>query len=68
MSRAEVEEYLDQYESKTEKKALYADLAILGDVFGLQLEYDYSKGGYRLLNPPFEPHELRLMVDGMRLM
>lgn len=66
VSRAELEEYLDQYELKTEKKALYADLAILGDVFGLQLEYNYSKGGYRLLNPPFEPHELRLMVDGIQ--
>ena len=39
---------------------------MLGDIFGLQLEYDQHKKGYRLLNPPFEPYELRLMVDSIQ--
>ena len=49
-----------------EKKTLYADFAALGDVCGLQLEYDAHKKGYRLLNPPFEPYELRLLVDSVQ--
>ena len=66
VSRSEMEEFLEEHELGVEKKALYADLAILGDVFGLQLEYNPHKKGYRLLNPPFEPYELRLMVDSIQ--
>ena len=66
VSRGDMEELLRKHELSVEKKALYADLAILGDVFGLQLEYDTHRKAYRLLNPPFEPHELRLMVDGIQ--
>ena len=62
----EIHDYLKEYELDVEKKALYADFAVLGDVFGLQLEYDPHKKGYRLLNPPFEPYELRLMVDSIQ--
>ena len=62
----EIHDYLKEYELDVEKKALYADFAVLGDIFGLQLEYDPHKKGYRLLNPPFEPYELRLMVDSIQ--
>ena len=62
----EIHNFLQEYDLDVEKKALYADFGVLMDYFGLELEYDYSKGGYRLLNPPFEPHELRLMVDGIQ--
>lgn len=66
VSRSEMNKFLEEHEFGVEKKALYADLAILGDVFGLQLEYNSHKRGYRLLNPPFEPYELRLMVDSIQ--
>ena len=49
----EIHDFLKEYELDVEKKALYADFAVLGDIFGLQLEYDQHKKGYRLLNPPF---------------
>ena len=49
----EIHDFLKEYELDVEKKALYADFAVLGDIFGLQLEYDPNKKGYRLLNPPF---------------
>ena len=49
-----------------EKKTLYADFAALGDICGLQLDYAPHKKGYRLLNPPFEPYELRLLVDSVQ--
>ena len=48
------------------RKTLYTDLNALRDTFGLQLEYVAAKRGYVLLNPPFEPYELRLMVESIQ--
>ncbi len=64
--RKELEEYLTEKGYPVEKKTLYSDFAALESEFGLQLEYDQHKKGYRLLNPPFEPYELRLLVDGVQ--
>lgn len=66
VKRSEIEEFLMEKDFSVEKKTIYSDLAVLDDVFGLHLEYDQHKKGYRLLNPPFEPYELRLMVDGVQ--
>ena len=64
--RRELENYLMEQGFPVEKKTLYADFAMLDDVFGLHLEYDQHKKGWKLLNPPFEPHELRMLVDGVQ--
>jgi len=64
--RRELEDYLMEQGFPVEKKTLYADFAVLDDVFGLHLEYDKHKKGWKLLNPPFEPHELRMLVDGVQ--
>ena len=67
VKRSELERFLrEEHDISVEKKTLYADFAMLDDICGLQLEYDPHKKGYRLLNPPFEPYELRLMVDGVQ--
>ena len=66
VKRREIEEYLMEKSFPVEKKTLYADFAVSDDVFGLHLEYDQHKKGYRLLNPPFEPYELRLLADGIQ--
>ena len=66
VKRSELEEYLMDQGYGVEKKTLYSDFAVLESVFGLHLEYDPHKKGYRLLNPPFEPHELRMLVDGVQ--
>ena len=66
VSRKELEAFVTEHEMGVEKKTIYADLAVLENICGLQLEYDPHKKGYRLLNPPFEPYELRLMVDGVQ--
>lgn len=66
VKRGELEEYLTEKGFPVEKKTLYADFAVLGDVFDLHLEYDQHKKGWKLLNPPFEPYELRLLVDGIQ--
>lgn len=63
VKRSELEKYLSDCGYPVEKKTLYSDFAVLGTEFGMQLEYDPHKKGYRLLNPPFEPDELRLLVD-----
>lgn len=66
VQRRELEDLLRKHDMPVEKKTLYQDFAALGDVCGLQLEYDVHKKGYRLLNPPFEPYELRLLVDSVQ--
>ncbi len=66
VGRRELEEYLAERGYPVEKKTIYTDLAILESEFGMQLEYDPHRKGYRLLNPPFEPYELRLMVDSIQ--
>jgi len=66
VTRRDIEKFLEDKGYPVEKKTLYTDFGILEEVFGLQLEYDVHKKGYRLLNPPFEPYELRLMVDGVQ--
>ena len=66
VKRKELEDYLMEKGYPVEKKTLYSDFAVLDNEFGLHLEYDPHKKGYRLLNPPFEPYELRLLVDGIQ--
>ena len=66
VKRREIEEYLMEKGYPVEKKTLYSDFAVLDNEFGLHLEYDPHKKGYRLLNPPFEPYELRLLVDSVQ--
>ena len=66
VKRRELEQLLEAHDMPVEKKTLYADFAALGDICGLQLDYDPHKKGYRLLNPPFEPYELRLLVDSVQ--
>lgn len=64
--RGEMEEYLAEQGYPVEKKTVYRDLVVLQNVFGLALEYDEGKKGYYLTTPPFEPYELRLMVDSVQ--
>lgn len=66
VKRGELEALLLEHDMPVEKKTLYADFAALGDICGLQLDYDPHKKGYRLLNPPFEPYELRLLADSVQ--
>ena len=66
VKRDEMLTFLKNEGFKIERKALYNDLATLEVVFGLQLEYVAAKRGYVLLNPPFEPYELRLMVESVQ--
>ena len=64
--RGEMEKYLESQGYPVEKKTIYRDLEVLQDYFYLQLEYDEHKKGYYVLNLPFEPHELRYMIDSVQ--
>lgn len=64
--RGEMEAYLKAHEIIVEKKTVYRDIELLRSLFGLELEYDEKTKGYFLLNPPFEPYELRLLVDSVQ--
>ena len=66
IKRRALEAYLTEKGFPVEKKTLYADFAVLDDVFGLHLEYDKHSKGWILKNPPFEPRELRMLVDGVQ--
>ena len=68
MKRRELEDLLAEHDMPVEKKTLYQDFAALGDVCGLQLEYDVHKKGYRLLNPPFEPYDIFLILPSAKRM
>ena len=47
-------------------KTVYSDLHALQFDFGLDLEYCEKLKGYILRNPPFEPYELRLLIDSVQ--
>ena len=66
VKREEMLTFLKNEGYQIERKALYNDLATLESTFGIQLEYVASKRGYVLHNPPFEPYELRLMVESVQ--
>ena len=63
-----IRDYLDDLGIKTSINTLYNDLRILSEekTFNLQWEYDQSKKGYRVVNPPFEPREIRLLIDSIQ--
>jgi len=58
--------YLANERYKVEIKTVYSDLKILETYFGLDLQYDGRQRGYLLKNPPFEPYELRLIVNSIQ--
>ena len=64
--RGKIIEYLKEQGYPITVNTFYRDLALIQDVCNLQLEYDEHKKGYYVLNPPFEPHELRLMIDSIQ--
>ena len=64
------EEIYDYYEKnelgQPDRKTFYEDLNALESHFGMEIEYSRKEHGYRVLNPKFEPHELRLLIDGVQ--
>jgi len=66
VSREEIQTYLANKDFPMERKAIFNDIATLSTEFGLNVYYSRKHKGYILENPPYEPHELRLMVDSIQ--
>lgn len=65
VKRKELEKYLSDSGFPIERKTLYTDLELLETYFHMEIRYDPSKKGYIYENPPFEPYEIRLLVDSV---
>ena len=66
---AEIRNFLErEHGIKVSTNTLYNDLRILGtaETFNLQWEYDQKQKGYRVINPTFEPREIRLLIDSVQ--
>ena len=62
----QINSFLNEHGIYIEKKAIYADFEKLRSATGLEIVWNAHKQGYQILNPPFEPYELRLMVDSIQ--
>lgn len=63
---AEILKYLEDERYKATIKTVYSDLNTLKYFFGVETKYDGRQRGYLLLNPPFEPYELRSIVNSIQ--
>ena len=61
-----IKKFLAQHNIEASEKTIYNDIVRLRDDFAVPVEYNASKWGYYITKPDFEPHELRLMVDGIQ--
>ena len=68
-TKAEIKRHLKElYEIEISDPTFYGDISALqGDVYGLEIGFDPKRnkgaGGYFVLNPPFEPKDIRLLID-----
>lgn len=65
VKRKDLENYLYENGFPAERKTFYSDLLLLETYFNMEIRYDPGKRGYVLENPPFEPYEIRLLVDSV---
>lgn len=63
---AEILAYLESERYKVEIKTVYSDLNTLKYFFDVETKYDGRQRGYLLLNPKFEPYELRSIVNSIQ--
>lgn len=68
-SKREITDLLkNKYHIEITDPTFYSDITTLrGDVYGLDIQFDPTKnkgaGGYYVDNPPFEPKDIRLLID-----
>ena len=67
ITKEEIYDYYAEHElGQPDRKTFYEDLNVLQNHFGMEIQYSRSLHGYRVLNPRFEPYELRLMIDSVQ--
>ena len=57
--------YNNRYKDGDNNKMIYSDLNALKKA-GIKVEYSEKSKGWLLLNPPFEPNEVRLIIDSVQ--
>lgn len=62
----EINDFLNDKGIFIEKKAIYSDFEKLRSATGLDITWNAHKQGYQIVNPLFEPYELRLIVDSVQ--
>ena len=60
VKRRELEQLIEEHDMPVEKKTLYADFAALGDICGLQMDYDPHRKGH--CNVQMFPNSPQMMV------
>lgn len=65
-TKSEINAFFQEREIHISVNTLYADLDTMRDYMGAEVEYDPHLKGYYIKNPPFEPHELRLIIDSVQ--
>lgn len=66
VSAKRINDFLDTYDIVVSPNTIYNDMEAISRITKIEIKYDFSKKGYYLKNPPFQPHELRLMVDSIQ--
>ena len=66
VSAKRINDFLDTYDIVVSPNTIYNDIEAISRITKIEIKYDFSKKGYYLKNPPFQPHELRLMVDSIQ--
>lgn len=62
----EIQTFLASKNIEAHPKTIYNDILRLHVDFHVPVEYDFSKKGYYITQPEFQPYELRLMVDSIQ--
>lgn len=65
VKREDIFKYLEAHEIEPSKNTFYADMDFLRNA-GIDIVYNEKKQGYQVLNAPFEPSEVRLIVDSIQ--
>lgn len=61
-----IKDYLDTFDIKTHINTLYADLKEIELTYGVTIEYDQKKKGYKLTDTLFEPYEIQLIAQSLQ--
>ena len=65
VKREDIFNYFEEQEIEPSKNTFYADIEFLRNA-GIDIDYNEKKRGYQVLNAPFEPSEVRLIVDSIQ--
>ena len=66
VKREDIFRYFEAHEIEPSKNTFYADIEFLRNQVDVDIDFNHKKQGYQVLNAPFEPSEVRLIVDSIQ--